>query len=44
MLAAWTRVTDGNFFPLCSSTAFKLTFEDSTNATEVDCVGIHKPL
>jgi len=44
MLAAWTRGTDGNLFPLCSSTVFKLTFEESTNATEVDRVGVHKPL
>ena len=44
MLAAWARCTDGNFFPLCRSTALKLTFENSTNATQLDCVGVQKPL
>ena len=36
MLIAWARGTDGNFFPLRRSTAFKLTFEESTNATQLD--------
>ena len=29
MLAAWARGTDGDLFPLCRSTAFKLTFGES---------------
>jgi len=37
--------TDGNLFPLCRSTAFKLTFEESVNkATTLDCVGVQEPL
>jgi len=44
MLAAWARGTDGNLCPLLNSTAFKLTFEESTNASRVDRVGVHKPL
>jgi hypothetical protein len=31
MLAVWTRSADGNLFPLCRSTAFKLTSEQSIN-------------
>ena len=31
MLAAWTRSTDRNLFPLCRNRAFKLTSEESTN-------------
>jgi hypothetical protein len=31
MLAAWARGTDGNLFPLCRSTAFRITSEKSIN-------------
>jgi len=31
MLVAWARDTYGYLFPLCRSTAFKLTFEESVN-------------
>jgi len=31
MLAAWVMGTDGNLFPLCRNTPFKLTFEESRN-------------
>jgi len=31
ILAEWVNSTDGNLFPLCRSTAFKLTFEESIN-------------
>jgi hypothetical protein len=44
MLPAWARGTDWNLFPLCSSTACKLNFAESKNATPVDCIGVHKPL
>jgi len=36
MLAEWARGTDGNLFPLCRSTACKLTFEESTNKHHLD--------
>jgi len=36
MLAAWARGTDGNLFPLCRSTASKLTSEESTNKHHLD--------
>jgi len=40
MLAAWARSTDGDLFPLCRSTAFKLTFGESIkNATQLGRVG-----
>jgi len=43
MLAAWARGTDGNLFLLCRSTAFKLTFEESVNTTQLDSVGVQEP-
>jgi hypothetical protein len=45
MLVAWAGDTDGNLSPLCRSTAFKLTFEESVNkAILLDCVGVQEPL
>ena len=36
MLVAWARGTDGSLFPLRRNTAFKISFEESTNATHLD--------
>jgi len=45
MLAAWSRFTGGNLFPLCTSAGFKLTFEELIkNATQLDRVGVQEPL
>jgi hypothetical protein len=44
MLAAWSVVTDGNLFPLCRSTAFKLSFEGSINKGHSDRVAVQESL
>jgi hypothetical protein len=45
MVATWARETDGNLFPLCKRTSFKLTLEESINKSRsVDRVGVQKPL
>jgi hypothetical protein len=45
MLARWAGGTEGNLFPLCRSTYFKATFEESMNkATHLDRLGVQEPL
>jgi hypothetical protein len=46
MLAEWSGGRDENLFPLCISTAFKLTYKESikTNATQLDRVSMQDAL
>ena len=45
MLATWAKGTNGrNISPLCGSTEFKLTFQESINATKLDHFGVQEPL
>jgi len=43
MLVTWARGTDGNLFLLCRRRAFKLTFEESINTTQLDSAGVKEP-
>ena len=44
MLLAQAGGTDGNLFLLLRSTAFKLTFEESINATHLDRADVQECL